>query len=76
MRNRIKDLREENELRQMDLSKKLRLSQAQYSRIENNEYELSYDGLIKLAIFYNTSTDYILGLTDVKKPYSRSKQQD
>ena len=76
MKRRIRDLREDSDLKQIDLAKILYITQAQYSRIENNEYELSYDGLIKLAIFYNTSTDYILGLTDVKKPYSRSKQQD
>ena len=47
-------------------------TQAQYSRIENNENQLSYDDLIKLAIFYDTSIDYILGLTDETKPYKRS----
>lgn len=65
--NKIKELREDNDIKQIQLAKILNITQAQYSRIENNEYELSYDGLIKLALFYNTSIDYILGLTNVKK---------
>ena len=67
--NRIKELREDNDIKQIHLAKLLNITQAQYSRIENNEYELSYDGLIKLAKFYNTSIDYILGITDIKKSY-------
>ncbi|MDD6224169.1 MAG: helix-turn-helix transcriptional regulator [bacterium] len=73
MYNRIKDLREDKDLFQKDIAKILNVTQAQYSRIETNENQLSYDGLIKLALFYNTSTDYILGLTNVKDPYPRSK---
>ena len=40
---------------------------------ENEENQLSYDGLIKLAKFYNTSIDYILGLTNIKEPYPKSR---
>lgn len=69
--NKIKDLREDKDLLQKDIAKILNITQAQYSRIENNTYELSYDGLIKLAIFYNTSIDYILGITNIKEPYPR-----
>ncbi len=71
--NRIKDLREDKDLLQKEIAKILNITQAQYSRIENNTYQLSYDGLEKLAIFYNTSIDYILGLTNVKEPYPRKK---
>ena len=70
--NRIKELREYNDIKQVEIAKLLNITQAQYSRIENNEYELSYDGLIKLSKFYNTSIDYLLGLTSVKKPYPTS----
>lgn len=73
MFNRIRDLREDNDLFQKDIAKILNVTQAQYSRIEKNENQLSYDGLIKLAIYYNTSIDYILGLTNIKKPYERAK---
>lgn len=73
--NRIKDLREDKDMFQKDIAKILNLTQAQYSRIETNVYELSYDGLIKLALFYNTSIDYILGLTNIKEPYPRTKNK-
>lgn len=71
MFNRIRDLREDRDLYQKDLAKILNITQAQYSRIETNENQLSYEGLIKLASFYNTSIDYILGLTNNKKPYPK-----
>ena len=73
--NRIKALREDNDLKQLQLAKILNITQAQYSRIENNEYELSYDGLITLAFFYHTSIDYLLGITDDKTPYKRNTSE-
>ncbi len=69
--NKIKDLRIENNLYQKDVAKVLNITQPDYSVIESNKNELSYDGLIKLSKFYNTSIDYILGLTDDKKPYTK-----
>lgn len=71
--NRIKELRLNMNLYQKDICELLSLTQAQYSRIETGIHELSYDGLIKLSKFYNVSVDYILGITDVKKPYPRRK---
>lgn len=68
---RIKDLREDKDLLQKDVAKILNITQAQYSRIEKEQYQCSYDGLIKLALFYNTSVDYILKLTNEKKAYPR-----
>lgn len=65
--NRIKDLREDKDLKQKDIAKILNVSQQQYSRIETGENEIKLDSLIKLALFYNTSTDYILGLTNKKE---------
>lgn len=70
---RLKDLREDRDLYQKDIAKILNVSQQQYSRCETEENQLSYDGLIKLALFYKTSVDYILGLTNVKTPYPRRK---
>lgn len=70
--NRLKEIREDKDLLQKDLAKILNVSQQQYSRLETEENQLSYDGLIKLALFYNTSIDYILYLTDERKPYKRS----
>ncbi len=71
---RIRDLREDRDLKQTVVADVLCITQAQYSRIENGEYQLSYDGLIKLAIFYNTSIDYLLGLTNVMKAYPRVQE--
>lgn len=72
---RLKDLREDMDLLQKDMAQLLNISQQQYSRCETEQNQLSYDGLIKLALFYNTSIDYILGLTNEKKPYLRNKQK-
>ena len=69
MMTRIRELREDKDLYQKDIAKILCISQQQYSNIELELYELSYDGLIKLAKFYNVSIDYILYLTDVRSPY-------
>lgn len=68
---RIRDLREDRDLYQKDLANLLKVSQAQYSRIETGENEITLDSLIRLAKFYNVSTDYILELTNEKKPYSK-----
>ena len=70
--NRIRELREDNDLLQKDIAKILNVSQQQYARYESEENQLSYDGLIKLATFYNTSIDYILYLTDLRKSYPKS----
>ena len=64
---RIRDLREDRDLRQIDIAKILNMTQAQYSRIEKEVYELSYKGLIELADFYKVSIDYILCRTNKKE---------
>ena len=70
--NRIKELREDRDLRQKDVSKILNISQQQYARYELEENEMAYGQLIKLAEYYNTSIDYILYVTDERKPYPKS----
>lgn len=60
METRIKELREDTDRKQIEISKILGITQAQYCRIEKNEFQLDYEKLVKLAIFYNTSIDYIL----------------
>ena len=70
--NRIREMREDNDLLQKDIAEVLNVSQQQYSRYENGENELSYDSLIKLANYYNTSIDYLLYRTDERKPYPES----
>lgn len=63
---KIRYLRERKGLKQEDVAKLLDTTQQQYSRYENGT-EMPYSLLIKLALFYNVSTDYILGLTNKKE---------
>lgn len=73
MKLRIKDLREDHDLTQATIAKLLNCSQQTYSRYETGEITISINNLIILASFYDTSTDYLLGLTDEIKPYKRKK---
>lgn len=73
MYNRIKELREDNDLLQKQIAITLNITRQQYGLYEKGKREIPIEKLIKLAIYYNTSTDYILGLTDEKKPYPRKK---
>lgn len=66
---RIRDLREDNDLTQKQLAEYLHIKQNTYSQYENGQRQIPIEALIALAKFYKTSTDYILGLTDERKPY-------
>lgn len=70
---RIRDIREDKELTQKQLSQILNCTQQTYSRYETGEITIDIYNLIKLANFYNTSTDYLLGLTNEIKPYKRKE---
>ncbi len=74
MYRRIRDLREDADLYQKDLAEYLQCSQVCYSHYEIGKRDVPTDVLIKLARFYNTSVDYLLGLTDEKTPYPKTKQ--
>lgn len=63
----IKKLREDKKLRQQDIANILNITQQQYSKIEKGISDIKTDQLIKLSLFYNVSTDYILGIP--KLPY-------
>ncbi len=69
MYKRIRDLREDNNLNQTAVAKMLGMSQTGYSKYETGENDIPTAVLIKLAIFYNTSVDYLLGQTDDPKRY-------
>lgn len=73
MKYRIKEIREDRDLKHKDLVEILNISQSTYSDLENEISGLKAEYLILLAKFYNVSTDYILGLTDIMKPYPRKK---
>lgn len=73
---RIRDLREDQDLTQQKLANILNITQRTYSRYENDERGIPLETLCALADFYNTSTDYLLGRTDRKKPYPKSSKHD
>lgn len=72
MYKRIRDLREDNDLNQTQVAKMLGMSQTGYSKYETGENDIPTEVLIKLANFYNTSIDYLLGETDEKKRYKNA----
>ena len=68
---RLRDMREDHDLTQQEVAEYLSMKQSQYSRYERGHRDIPTDILIKLALYYNTSTDYLLGLTDDLNPYKR-----
>ena len=64
MYRRLRDLREDADLTQTQVAKYLGMSQTGYSKYETGENDIPTQVLIALAKFYNTSVDYLLGLTD------------
>lgn len=64
MYKRIRDLREDRDMNQTQIAKILNMSQTGYSKYETGENDLPTAVLIKLARFYDTSIDYILGETN------------
>lgn len=70
---RIRDLREDHDLSQTKLAQIIGMSQTGYSKYETGENDIPTGILIKLALYYGTSVDYILGLTNDKTPYRNEK---
>lgn len=68
MRYRLRDLREDAGLNQTQVAKFLGMSQTGYSKYETGENDIPTQVLIKLAGFYKTSIDYILGISDRRDP--------
>lgn len=75
MYKRIRNLREDKDLTQKQIGQLLNMSQTGYNQYEIGKNDIPTKILIELAKFYNTSTDYILGLTDEIKPYPRIKNK-
>lgn len=61
--NKIRDMREDNELTQKEISEKLYISKKTYERYENGERIPPIDFMIRLADLYNVSIDYLCGRT-------------
>lgn len=76
MYRRIRDIREDRDLRQCDIAEYLNCTQVSYSHYELGKRNIPTDVLIRLADFYDTSIDYLLGRTDEQRPYPRSKKQN
>ncbi len=66
---RLRDLREDRDMKQSDIADLLGIQQTVYSRYERGYQNIPLEHLLKLANFYNVSTDYILGRTNNPKPY-------
>jgi transcriptional regulator with XRE-family HTH domain len=72
---RIRDLREDADLFQWQIAKILNISERAYSSYETRDRQIPLEVLNNLVDFYNTSVDYIMGRTDIKKPYPRGKKR-
>lgn len=69
MRYKIRDMREDNDLTQKQVAEYLKMSQTGYSKYETGENDIPSVVWSKLADFYGTSVDYLMGRTNIKKPY-------
>ena len=67
-RERLRNIREDQDLTQAELGKVLNKSQQGYNHIEAGRAELKIDDLVRLCRFYTLSADYLIGLTDIEKP--------
>ncbi|MDR0915686.1 MAG: helix-turn-helix domain-containing protein [Oscillospiraceae bacterium] len=75
MYRRIRDFREDKDLRQEDIAQYLHCTQRSYSRYECGESDIPTDVLIKLADFHNTTIDYLLERTDSPEPLPKPKRR-
>ncbi|MCL2568191.1 MAG: helix-turn-helix domain-containing protein [Oscillospiraceae bacterium] len=71
--NRIRDLRNDNKYSQAKVAEHLNVAQNTLSQYELGERNIPNEVLVQLAIFYETSVDYLLGLTDERDPYPRKR---
>lgn len=72
---RLRELREDRDYKQAEIACFLNVAKNTYSNYENEKRAIPYELIIKLAKFYNTSVDYLLGLTDIMKPYPRTSRK-
>lgn len=74
MYRRIRDTREDNDKSQKEIADVLKCTQQTYSRYENGINEIPISRIKILAEYYETSIDYLVGLTNETKPYPRTKE--
>ena len=70
---RLRDLREDNDLTQKEVAAYLGIDQRTFSNYETEKRSMPMEQYRSLAIFYKTSVDYLVGLTDSNEPYPRTK---
>jgi transcriptional regulator with XRE-family HTH domain len=69
--NRLRDLREDKDLKQKNIAELLKVHQTTYSDYELGKLNIPVSALHTLADYYNISVDYLLGRTNEKKPYPK-----
>ncbi len=74
MLTRIKEIREDRDIKQQEIAKLLQTTPQQYGRYENGHRELPIYHLKTLAEYYNISADYIIGIIDEPKPIKEIKK--
>ena len=74
METRIRDMREDNDLSQSEAAKAIGITQRKYSYLETGQQPWTDELLVRLADFYHTSVDFLLGQTNVSKLYPREKK--
>jgi transcriptional regulator with XRE-family HTH domain len=73
MKMKIRDMREDHDLTQQQIAEYLKCDQSLYSKYEREERDVPLHIMVKLAVFYKTSVDYLVGLTNEKAPYPRAR---
>ena len=69
IRLKLKDIREDKDIKQETIANYLHIKQNTYSQYENGHRQIPIELLVMLARYYGTSVDFLLGLTNEKKPY-------
>lgn len=73
MHQHLRDLREDRDLNQQQLARILNIAQTTYSDYELGKINIPIEVLKKMSLYFNTSIDYLLDMTDIKEPYPRKK---
>ncbi|WP_294857010.1 helix-turn-helix domain-containing protein [uncultured Oscillibacter sp.] len=74
MHQHMRDLRKDKDLNQKQIAEILNIAQTTYSDYELGKINIPIEVLKKMSVFFNTSIDYLLDMTDVKKPYLRKQK--
>ena len=75
MYQNIRGLREDKDLNQKQMAQILNIAQTTYSDYELGKINIPIEILKKLSLYFNTSIDYLLDMTDVKEPYQRKNRE-